>query len=197
MWIGLPAELEPRVSRLIRPTPFAPPAGFDISTLPQVVRDMVDAFLDPNSLTQRALTVTEPPIEWNDPATHRAEIPAANGICTARSLARMYSAVIGDVDGVRLLSPATIEAATTEQSEGADRVLLVSSRFGLGFMLHSAFSAMLGPTSFGHSGAGGSLGFADPESGVSFAYVMNQMQQNLGGDPRPLSLVNAVRKSLT
>ncbi len=197
MWIGLPAELEPRVSRLIRPTPFAPPAGFDISTLPQVVRDMVDAFLDPNSLTQRALTVTEPPIEWNDPATHRAEIPAANGICTARSLARMYSAVIGEVDGVRLLRPATIEAATTEQSEGADRVLLVASRFGLGFMLHSAFSALLGPTSFGHSGAGGSLGFADPESGVSFAYVMNQMQQNLGGDPRPLSLVNAVRKSLT
>jgi CubicO group peptidase (beta-lactamase class C family) len=158
---------------------------------------MIKAFLDPTSVTMRALTLTEPPIEWNSPATHRAEIPAANGICTARSLARMYSATIGETDGFRLLSPSTIEMATTEQSEGTDRVLLASSRFGLGFMLHSPFSAMLAPTSFGHSGAGGSLGFADPASGVSFAYVMNRMQQNLGGDPRPLGLVNALRKCLT
>ncbi len=197
MWIGLPEDEEPRVSRLIPPTPVTPPEGFDVSVLPEAVRDMIRAFLDPTSVTMRALTLTEPPIEWNSPATHRAEIPAANGICTARSLARMYSATIGETDGVRLLNPSTIEMATTEQSEGTDRVLLVSSRFGLGFMLHSPFSAMLAPTSFGHSGAGGSLGFADPASGVAFAYVMNRMQQNLGGDPRPLGLVNALRKCLT
>jgi CubicO group peptidase (beta-lactamase class C family) len=196
LWIGLPTDEERRVSRLIRPTPLTPPQGFDVSALPEAVQEMIRAFLDPKSLTMRALTMTDPPIDWNDPAAHRAEIPAANGICTARSLARMYSAIIGDVDGVRLLNPSTIKAATTEQSEGPDRVLLVSSRFGLGFMLHSAFSSMLGPTSFGHSGAGGSLGFADPESGVAFAYVMNAMQQNLGGDPRPLGLVNALRKCL-
>jgi CubicO group peptidase (beta-lactamase class C family) len=197
LWIGLPAPEEPRVSRLIRAAPMVPPPGFDMSTMPEVARHMIDAFLDPNSLTNRALTLTEPPLDWNARAAHAAEIPAANGICSARSLARMYAAVIGDVDGVRLLSPSTVQIATTEQSAGPDRVLLISSRFGLGFMLHSAFSAMLGPTSFGHSGAGGSLAFADPESGVAFAYVMNQMHQNLGGDPRPLALVNALRGCLT
>jgi CubicO group peptidase (beta-lactamase class C family) len=196
MWIGLPEAEERRVSRLIAPTPVTPPDGFDVSALPDAVQNMIKAFLDPSSVTMRALTLSEPAIEWNSPATHRAEIPAANGICTARSLARMYAAVIGDVDGVRLLRPSMMQVATTEQSEGPDRVLLVSSRFGVGFMLHSPFSAMLAPSSFGHSGAGGSLGFADPDSGVAFAYVMNRMQQNLGGDPRPLGLVNALRKCL-
>jgi CubicO group peptidase (beta-lactamase class C family) len=196
LWIGLPPDQERRVSRLIRPEPISVPEGFDLNTLPEEARQMVGAFLDPNSLTMRALTVTEPAIDWNDPAAHGAEIPAANGICSARSLAKMYAAVIGEVDGVRLLSPATLQAATTEQSAGPDRVLFVSTRFGLGFMLHAPFSSMLGPSSFGHSGAGGSLGFADPESGVAFAYVMNRMRQQLGGDPRPLALVNALRGCL-
>jgi CubicO group peptidase (beta-lactamase class C family) len=73
---------------------------------------------------------------------------------------------------------------------------MVEDRFGSGFMLSSGFTPMLGPSSFGHSGAGGSLAFADPESGVAFAYVMNQMQENLSGDPRTITLIDAVRRSL-
>jgi CubicO group peptidase (beta-lactamase class C family) len=63
-------------------------------------------------------------------------------------------------------------------------------------MLNSAFSPLLGPRSFGHAGAGGSLGFADPDAGIGFGYVMNQMQQNLAGDPRTIGLITAVRECL-
>ena len=70
------------------------------------------------------------------------------------------------------------------------------TRFGLGFMLDGEFSMMLAPGSFGHPGAGGSLGYADPESGVGYGYVMNQMAGGLAGDPRTLTLNEAVRASL-
>jgi CubicO group peptidase (beta-lactamase class C family) len=196
-WIGLPADLEPRVSRLSQAAPVSMPEGLDLDSLPQELRDMAEAFLDPTSLSMRALNVTEPPIDWNAPATHRAEVPAANGICTARALARMYAGTIGDVDGVKLLGADMVATACETQSEGPDRILMIPTRFGVGFMLNSGFSPMLGVTSFGHAGAGGSLGFADPESGVAFGYVMNQMQQNLAGDPRTVGLIEAVRRSLT
>jgi CubicO group peptidase (beta-lactamase class C family) len=61
-------------------------------------------------------------------------------------------------------------------------------------MLDSDFNPLLARGSFGHPGAGGSLGFADPESGVGFGYVMNQMQTNLAADPRPAALIAAVRR---
>ena len=193
-WIGLPPDREERVSRLIQTAPLA--QDVDIDRLPAEVRPIVRAYLDPTSLTNRALALTRPPLDWNDAETHAAEIPAANGVCTARSLARMYAATTGEVDGVRLLGPATVAMASTTESEGVDRVLLVPDRFGLGFMLNTQFSPMLGEGSFGHSGAGGSLGFADPETGIAFGYVMNRMQQNLAGDPRTIGLTNAVRRCL-
>jgi CubicO group peptidase (beta-lactamase class C family) len=108
----------------------------------------------------------------------------------------MYAGTIGEVGGVRVLSPASVMQSTETQSEGRDRILLIPTRFGLGFMLNSDFSPLLGPRSFGHAGAGGSLGFADPDSGVAFGYVMNQMQQNLAGDPRTIGLIAAVRECL-
>jgi CubicO group peptidase (beta-lactamase class C family) len=79
---------------------------------------------------------------------------------------------------------------------GPDRVLLVPTRFGLGYFLPAPFSPMAGPASFGHAGAGGSLGFADPETGVAFGYVMNKMQQNLAADARTLTLIEAVTASI-
>jgi CubicO group peptidase (beta-lactamase class C family) len=196
-WIGLPEEQEPRVSRLIE---FAglgqASAEIDLSNLPEEIRELAAAFLDPNSMSNRALNVTSPPLDSNSRGVHAAEIPAANGICTARSLARFYAGLIGEVDGVRILSPETVAAATVEQSAGKDRVLFVPTRFGLGYFLPSSFSPMAGPASFGHAGAGGSLGFADPETGVAFGYVMNKMQQNLAADPRTLTLIEAVKASV-
>ncbi|HET6795415.1 MAG TPA: serine hydrolase domain-containing protein [Acidimicrobiales bacterium] len=197
-WIGLPADQEDRVSRLIEMNIGGGqlPEGFDIDQLPEEARALVRAFTDPDSLSLRALMLTDPPISWNSREAHAGEAPAANGICTARSLARMYASLVGDVDGVRLLGPGTVASATTTQSEGPDRVLIQPTRFGLGFMLNSQFSPLLAEGSFGHAGAGGSLGFADPAAEVGFGYVMNKMQQNLAGDPRTVGLVDAVRRSI-
>ena len=109
----------------------------------------------------------------------------------------MYAATVGEVDGVRLLSEGAVAAATRVASEGKDRVLVTKSRFGLGFMLHyEEFSPLLGPASFGHTGAGGSMGFADAEHGIGFGYVMNQMRLGLGVDERPARLIAALRRCL-
>ena len=104
----------------------------------------------------------------------------------------MYAATVGPVDGVRLLDDAEMETARAVVSDGPDRVLLVDDRIGAGFFRTSAFSPMLGSGSFGHSGAGGSLGFADPEAKVAFGYVMNQMRLGISGDLRTVRLSEAV-----
>lgn len=195
-WIGLPGAQEPRVSRLVDMHMPEIPEGFDLASLPEEVQAMAANWLDPNSLGRRALAVTDPPLDWNAPEVHGAQIPAANGICTARSLARMYASLVGPVDGVRLLEQATLEGATRVQSEGPDRVLGVPTCFGSGFMLDSPFSPMGGPSSFGHYGAGGSLGFAHGEGGWAFGYVMNKMLASLSGDPRTMGLVEAVQACL-
>ena len=89
------------------------------------------------------------------------------------------------------MSPEQVEAAGTPQTEGNDRILFFETRFGLGFMLSSPFSPFGGPKAFGHPGAGGSVGFADPDTQIGFGYVMNKMQQNLSGDPRTIGLIEA------
>jgi CubicO group peptidase (beta-lactamase class C family) len=167
-----------------------------LASLPEEIRALVVAFADPDGVSQRALRITDPAMDWNSRAVHAAQIPAANGITTARSLARLYAACVGEVDGTRVLEPATVDDATRTQSEGPDQVLMVDTRFGSGFFLPSAFSPLFGPTSFGHAGAGGSLAFADAEHELGYAYVMNRMQQNLAGDPRTLDLIEAVKRSL-
>lgn len=196
-WIGLPEELEGRVAPL---SAASPPKLEDLD--PKTL-ETFSAFLSGDSLALRALSLngafgwlTERGGPFNRPELHRAEVPAANGITDARSLAKMYAASIGEVDGLRLLSPEQLDKAVAVASDGPDRVLIVPSRFGLGFMLHSSFSPLLGPGSFGHSGAGGSLGFADRDAEVAFAYVMNQMRLGLAGDARTTSLIEALRVCL-
>ncbi|MEY2426750.1 MAG: hypothetical protein QOI61_2322 [Actinomycetota bacterium] len=201
-YIGLPEALEPRVSTLIAMTLGMSSEqrdafkDIDINSLPEEFRAIAAAFLDPDSLSLKALNITDPELDFNSRGMHAAEIPAANGICTARGAARMYAATIGEVDGVRLLDDATVAAANATQSQGADAILILDTHFGLGFMLSSETVPMLGPTSFGHDGAGGSLAFADPASGVAFAYVMNKMNAQITGDPRSLALTDAVKASL-
>jgi CubicO group peptidase (beta-lactamase class C family) len=160
--------------------------------------ETVEQLLGPDSLLVRALGgSTALPLvgdgAFNRPEVRAAELPAANGVTNARSLAKMYAAVIGAVDGVGpLLTPEQIAAASTTQTSGGDRVLMMETTFGLGFMTSSPFSPYGGPRAFGHAGAGGSVGFADPENGLGFGYVMNRMMTNLSGDPRTRGLVSAV-----
>jgi CubicO group peptidase (beta-lactamase class C family) len=193
LWIGLPAEHESRVAPLLNSPPPTDPAQ---------IQQMM-AVMGPGTLGGRALSMDgafllagEEENVFNTRAVHAAEMPAANGITTARSLARMYAAAIGEVDGVRLFGDDTLAAARTEQSRGPDACLVVTTRFGLGFMLNDDEIPLLGDGSFGHAGAGGSLAFADPESRVAFGYVMNQMGAGLLIDARAARLIDAVREAL-
>ena len=110
----------------------------------------------------------------NSRAWRAAEICSANGHTNARSLATFYAALgawtRGETfRGVQLISKAGMERARTEQAAGVDKVLQLSNRIALGFMLPSPMRRFSdNPKAFGHGGAGGSLGFCDPENGVSF-----------------------------
>ncbi|WP_437588591.1 serine hydrolase domain-containing protein [Sorangium sp. So ce1000] len=158
------------------------------------------AFRDPASLTSMAFTRPRDlvaPGLVNTARARRAEIPALNGHANARALARMYGALAnrGALAGAaRVLSPESIEAALAERSRGLDAVLLAESRFSLGFMLPSALRPFgRGRRTFGHPGAGGALGFADPDAGLGFGYTPNQtLASGDGGDPRWPALIDAV-----
>jgi CubicO group peptidase (beta-lactamase class C family) len=196
-FIGLPAGERGRVSRMVYKEPDFDFAAMSPESIPEEFRDLVAALIDPNSLYNRAFSVTDPAqIDFNSPEVQAAELPASNGIGTARGLARMYAALIGEVDGVRLFTPETLADATKEQAGGTDRVILVPTRFASGYMLPTATNPMTGPASFGHPGRGGSLGFADPEHGIAFGYVMNHIIESAPDDVRAGSLVDALRKSL-
>ncbi len=190
-WIGLPEREEGRVATL-----YPAPEPTDPEELALRAR-----FLGPETLLGRVL---EGPSRlfsygpmWNTRALHAAEMPSSNGIGSARALARFYAALIGEVDGVRLLSPAALATATTSRVHGPDRVLLFPTHFALGFMLSPSLCAAAPESAFGHPGAGGSLGFADPETGIAFGYAMNQMQLGVTGDPRAESLVSATYACLS
>jgi len=106
-----------------------------------------------------------------------AEVPSTNGHGTARAIARLYSALATDgrLDGVHVLGPETMARAIAEQVNGPDLVLERPTRYGLGFQLTMPERRLgPGPRAFGHFGAGGSLGFADPDARVAIGYAMNQ-----------------------
>ena len=193
LWIGLPETEAGRAGRL-GPIEDRGPAG-GLRVRPK--RNVAEAYADPDSLTQRAFGAITPAPDENDRAYRAVSLPASNGIATASSLARLYASLISEVDGTAtLFTPSTIELARTEASSGPDRVLIVNTRFGLGYMLHGGASPLLTPGSFGHPGRGGALGFADPESGVAFGYVTNGMAKGVTADPRAQALVRAVRSAL-
>ncbi|MCA2228986.1 serine hydrolase domain-containing protein [Nonomuraea aurantiaca] len=197
LWIGLPAAERHRVSRIIAAPPdFEAFARIDLDALPEPMREVMAAFADPTSLTRRSIAVVMPPLDHNDPAEQSAEMPATNGICTARALARFYAALIGEVDGQRILSPETLAAATAEQVSGVDRILRVPVRIGTGFGLPTPDAFWYSPTAFGFPGRGGSLGFADPATGLAFGYVMNHLQEGVP-DLRAAGLFDAVQRAMS
>ncbi|WP_217551016.1 serine hydrolase domain-containing protein [Streptomyces sp. GbtcB6] len=194
LWLGLPAAEQGRVGR-VGPVA-APETAGTLRTRPK--RAVSEAYADPASLTRRAFGAISPLPDENDPGYRAAALPASNGIATADGLARFYASLIGEVDGGRrLFTPETAELARTEQSAGPDRVLVISTRFGLGYMLHGSASPLLSPASFGHPGRGGALAFADPESGIAFGYVTNGFRKSVTADPRAQALVRAVRTALS
>jgi CubicO group peptidase (beta-lactamase class C family) len=196
MWIGLPESEEHRVGRLISMIP--PSISIDMLANPgnDPISQMIASFLGPETDLGRALFAPGGAFldqdVWNSRAVRAAEVPAANGVTDARSLARLYGACVSEVDGIRILGPEQVERATTKLTEGPNTVLLgMDIQFGLGFMLHTSLMPIGGPRSFGHFGAGGSAGWADPEAELAFGYVMNRMDLGLAGDQRSSRLIHA------
>ncbi len=202
LWIGIPPEQEYRVAPHIVPRA-------------QLTEEQCRALfsglgLDMNSRPVRAAfnmitTGAEGLNLINTREAHAAELPFGNGIASARSLAKMYAACIGEIDGVRLLTRETMERARQSQDDGlgppASLMPLAGpgpQRFGLGFELPRAIEPMLGAGSFGHAGAGGRMAFAHPESGAAVAYVCNSMLWDgfSGPDQRWLGWTEALRAAL-
>ena len=155
---------------------------------------------DRNSIGFR--TMSSVTLTGNEPRTsgwRRAEIPAAGGIGNARSVARVHSALAcgGEVDGVRVMSEATVARILEEQTNGTDLVMQVPMRFGMGFGLNSpALPISPNERAFFWGGWGGSLAIIDLDARASIAYVMNRMEADLLGDMRGRTIAMAAYQSL-
>ena len=136
----------------------------------------------------------------NDPTFWAAEMPAVNGVADARSVARMYAMLAGggELDGVRIVSKASIVAHSAEQARGTDAVFGGDSRVALGYGRSTPGGMSFGPTdeAFGMQGLGGALGYADPVAEVGFGYAMNQTHLEIGTDRRPRALSAALYRSI-
>jgi CubicO group peptidase (beta-lactamase class C family) len=169
--------------------------------IPEPLREFMSNMSDPTTMTGAAFNnPAMPPGLVNTREWRAAEIPAANGHGTASALARIYGALAlgGEIDGVRILERESIDAAIVEQVSGPDAVLGgIPMRFGLGFMLRSPIMPLSpSPRAFGHPGAGGSIGMADPDAGVGFGYTMNKMQMGLVGAPGAFAMLKAFFEAL-
>jgi CubicO group peptidase (beta-lactamase class C family) len=202
-WIGLPEEIEPRVAPIIpyvykaadAVTPFMRDLGTDKQSIASLFFFNVGAWRTKGA---------------NARESHAAEIGAANGVTNARGLAGMYAPLANGggklVDGKTLTRMGEVSMATHD-----DATLRIPTRFALGFMKSmdnrkrsvgatlfgpDVDSVIMGSPAFGHVGAGGSLGFADPVAGLSFGYTMNQMGPGLLMNARGQALVDAAYLSL-
>ena len=183
--IGLdPADVG-RVSNVVPP----PPAPFDLEALG----------LD--SVAVKTLTgpVADASMAWTD-GWRGADIGAANGHGNARSVARIQSIVAncGEVDGVRLLSPETIELIFEQQSDGVDLVIGLPLRFGIGYALPQPAALPYipeGKICF-WGGWGGSMVVVDLERRLVIAYMMNKMQAGIIGNTTAAAVITAVYAAL-
>ncbi len=190
--IGLDEKHDHRVAPMIAappPAPGQPNLFADIAKNPESM--LAKAFNNP--VMPLGIANTRP---WRG-----AEIPAANGHTTARALARLYGALArgGELDGVRVMGSEAIARCSIEQSRGPDALLVLSTRFSLGFMMSQPEpGAGFSPNqhAFGHPGAGGSLGYADCDARIGFGYTMNRMGAGILIDPRATALIDAVYASL-
>ena len=190
-WIGLPERYEPRVALLERAEAFGSQQGGMV-----VTRETDEVAW---SIWSNPPRFSEDGLAGNLQAWHAAEIPATNGIATARSLARLYGCLArgGELDGVRLLAPETLERGRRCLARGQDPYL-GEIAFATGFQLQTSELEM-GPESdaFGHGGAGGSMHGAWPRLRVGFSYAPNQLAALDGADLRAGALLDALHAAVT
>ncbi|MDH2425227.1 serine hydrolase [Sphaerisporangium sp. TRM90804] len=213
LWLGAPGDVAARAARLSAgeravPAKDAPPGGGTTGQgpMPAPAEEMAgdpvyEAFMasqDKNSLMNRALGNPNPNRlkgGANHPVIMRAGWPAMGVVTTARGLAGFYSALIAG----RILKPETLQDATRRRVRGPDRVLILDSSFGLGYMrpaLTFLTPAKGAETAFGHTGLGGFLGLGDPAHGLAMGYTMNKLANSLSGSMRSYLLAEAVYDSL-
>ena len=195
IWIGLPAEKLDRVAPVyaMHSGEMAGGSAF------------YNVFKDAGSLTHRSFTSPaglNGASIMNTREARMGSFPAFGGIGTASSMAKFYAMLgnDGEMDGRRFFSATTMDWMKTTLTTGFDRVLQLQTAFTAGFMKDPLDTAgkksrtTLGPSvsAFGHPGAGGSVAFADPENGISFAYVMNQMGAGVMPNEKALVLMAAL-----
>jgi len=210
-WIGLPedkfnrvTDINPDKPGLLQKILMPILSKLPRSLAPGSLKMLLD-FADPTTPAGAAfnnpkMSMQTGEMEANTAKWRKAEIPAANGHGTARSIAKLYGALAigGSRDGVHVLSPETIEMARQTESDGKDLVLgQLHTRFGLGFMLGTEDVSM-GPNkdAMGHGGAGGSLGFADPDNKISLGFTMNQMHPGITAWKTATDVAESVYKTL-
>ena len=158
-WIGLPDEQQARVAPLIQWGDGTLRASGDADP---AMKELIAQFLGPDSLLGKALgapnnVLADADGGFNNPAIRAAEIPAANGVTNARSLARFYAGLTGTVEGgpsEPILTEEQVAKASELQTSGPDKCLFFETTFGLGFFVASLFAPYGGERSFGHTGAG-------------------------------------------
>lgn len=191
-WIGLPEQEEWRVARL-RGAPR--PTGAELELMRKI------AGRGSNGGRALSLDGAFAAVDGVDPfqtrAVRAAELPAANGVTNAAAVARLYAAALGPVDGFRLIGDDMVDTVRGQQVMGPDRTLVLDTRFGYGFMLHCDELTLTQDGAFGHYGSGGSLGLADPTTGLAFGYVMNQRGGGIASDPRAVALVQAAHRCVS
>jgi len=197
-YIGLPLDADVHYAPIEQ---YAPKEGEDLG---EFVLTMLS---DPDSLAHKSFLNTG---GWwpNERKNLAAEIGGAGGVSNARNQARIWEVVAcgGQYNGVTLFSPERVKAmGITSVATSRDATLLAPTRFANGFMKSmdsfalpggDKMSAVIGEKAFGHVGAGGSIGFADPECGLAFSYNMNQMGAGLMVNDRGQALIDAVYETL-
>ncbi len=198
-WIGLPEDKESRVAPMIAAEPDPESLFFREIAKPGSLQSLV--LLNSGNYMGAAP-------EYDTRAAHAAEIGGAGGITNARGLAGMYAPLAcgGKGRGVELVNPDVLaRMGRVASATGRDAVLVIPSRFALGFMKTMdnrrqppglRDSTLISEEAFGHVGAGGSFGFADPKAGMSFGYTMNRMGPGAALNDRGQSLVDATYRAL-
>lgn len=192
-WIGLPPSKLPAMANMQAARGIAPETPFS--------RELATS----GSFSQRAFSSPRglhSVSAMNTPEARTGSFPGFGGISTARSLAKFYAmlAAGGVLGGERFFAEATIAQMGTELTSGFDRVLQIETAFSAGFMKDPVDAAgkkrrsLFGPSrlAFGQPGAGGSVAFADPERGLAFAYVMNQMEAGVLPNEKSLRIIAAL-----
>lgn len=205
MWIGIPPEMNDDVAR-IYPARLPSTSASGEPSQPRAPKSAFFKALEtPGSVTQQTFATLGGLVGQNGLNSLRArttELPSLGGIGAARSVSKFFAVLAnrGEWEGKMYLPRGVYEQMTTRLTSGFDMTLQITTAFSAGLMmdaldasgkkLHYFFGTS--PSAFGHPGAGGSMGFADPENGLAFAYLVNQMEYAVFPSQKTACLVNAL-----